>query len=106
MPKKPPASAAAKAETFLLDVHTEPLPARFVEPALRQMQGYVAAWLKAKLGHGDVRTYGTLRHLVLVIEALEMKGLDTFEKFKGPKEQAWKAPDGSFTPAAEGFARK
>ncbi|MDE2491617.1 MAG: glycine--tRNA ligase subunit beta [Elusimicrobia bacterium] len=91
---------------FLLDVHTEPLPARFVAPALEQMKTSVVERLKGRLGHGDARVYGTLRHLVLVVEGLDPASLDSFERFKGPKEQAWRKSDGSFTPAAEGFARK
>jgi glycyl-tRNA synthetase beta chain len=106
MTSKKKAAPAAKAEDFLLDVHTEPLPARFVAPALEQLKAVAGAWLEGKVDHGEIAVYGTLRHLVLAIKQVAPKGRDKSERFKGPKEQAWKTPDGSFTPAAEGFARK
>ena len=98
--------AAAKSEDFLLDVHTEPFPARFVAPALEQLKANATKWLDGKIEHGEVSVYGTHRHLVLTVKAISAKGSDKTERFKGPKEQAWKTPDGKFTPAAEGFARK
>jgi glycyl-tRNA synthetase beta chain len=105
MAKKTPTKKIAPAD-FLLDVHTEPFPARFVAPALEQLQANAAKWLAGKVEHGEVSVYGTLRHLVLSVKQIAPKGLDKSERFKGPKEQAWRTPDGAFTPAAEGFARK
>lgn len=91
-------SSARKAD-FLLDVHTEPFPARFVPPALEQMRTFTEAWLKERVGFESVRAAGTLRHLIVVVKGLEPRGRDVSERFKGPKEQA---P----APAVEGFARK
>ncbi|MBI3288857.1 MAG: glycine--tRNA ligase subunit beta, partial [Elusimicrobia bacterium] len=98
--------AAPRPADFLLDVHTEPLPARFVASALEQMKNGAAQWLSGKIDCGEVSVSGTLRHLVLTIKAVSPKGRDAFERVKGPKEQAWRTPEGAFTPAAEGFARK
>jgi glycyl-tRNA synthetase beta chain len=109
MMKKSPArkaAPAAKAADFLLDVHTEPFPARFVAPALEQLRSNAAKWLEGRVEHGEISVYGTLRHLVLTVKSVAPKGLDKSERFKGPKEAAWRTPDGAFTPAAEGFARK
>jgi glycyl-tRNA synthetase beta chain len=100
------AAPAEKAQDFLLDVHTEPFPARFVAPALEQMKANAAKWLAGKIEHGEIGAYGTLRHLVLTVKAVAPKSNDKSERFKGPKEAAWKTADGAFTPAAEGFARK
>ncbi|MEK7234576.1 MAG: glycine--tRNA ligase subunit beta, partial [Elusimicrobiota bacterium] len=91
---------------FLLDIHTEPLPARFVAPALDQLKLNAAKWLEGKIDHGEIAVAGTLRHLILTVKGVAAKGNDKTEKFKGPKEQAWRTSDGMFTPAAEGFARK
>ncbi|MBI3564179.1 MAG: glycine--tRNA ligase subunit beta [Elusimicrobia bacterium] len=99
-------TAPAKSADFLLDVHTEPFPARFVAPALDQLKAGAEKWLAGKIEHGEVAVYGTLRHLVLTVEGVAPKSHDKTERFKGPKEQAWKTPDGKYTPAAEGFARK
>jgi glycyl-tRNA synthetase beta chain len=106
MAKTPAAKKAAPAADFLLDVHTEPFPARFVAPALEQLKANALKWLEGKIEHGEVSVYGTHRHLVLTVKAVAAMGGDKTERFKGPKEQAWKTPDGKFTPAAEGFARK
>jgi glycyl-tRNA synthetase beta chain len=99
-------AAPAKAADFLLDVHTEPFPARFVAPALDQLEANATKWLEGKIEHGEISVYGTLRHLVLSIKQIAPKGLDKSERFKGPKEQVWRTNDGGFSPAAEGFARK
>lgn len=99
-------NAPAKTADFLLDVHTEPLPARFVAPALAQLKANAEKILAGRVAHGEISTYGTLRHLVLHVAGVAAKGADKTERFKGPKEAAWKTPDGAFTPAAEGFARK
>src|ERR1700739_3996115 len=103
MPKKTAAkkAAPAKAADFLLDVHTEPFPARFVPPALLQLKAGAEKWLEGRIEDGWVSVFGTFGHRVLPIKQVAPKGLDKTERFKGPKEQAWKTADGGFTPAAE-----
>jgi glycyl-tRNA synthetase beta chain len=88
-----------KQNDFLLDIHTEPFPARFVPPALDQLKLNAAKWLAGKIEHGEISSSGTLRHLVLTIKGVASKGLDKTERFKGPKV-------GAPAPALEGFARK
>ncbi len=88
-----------KLNDFLLDIHTEPFPARFVAPALDQLKANAAKWLGGRIEHGDIAVSGTLRHLVLTVAAVSPKGLDKTERFKGPKV-------GAPAPALEGFARK
>ncbi|MBI2386636.1 MAG: glycine--tRNA ligase subunit beta [Elusimicrobia bacterium] len=88
-----------KLNDFLLDIHTEPFPARFVPPALDQLKLNAAKWLAGKIEHGDVAVSGTLRHLILTVKGVASKGLDKTERFKGPKV-------GAPAPALEGFARK
>lgn len=99
-------TARLAAKDFVLDVHTEPLPARFIPPALEQLKIRAAQWLAGRVEHGEISVGGTLRHLVLTVRAVAPKGFDKLERFKGPREQAWRQPGGEFTPAAEGFARK
>lgn len=88
-----------KQNDFLLDIHTEPFPARFVPPALDQLKLNAAKWLAGKIDHGDIAVAGTLRHLVLTVKGVAAKGNDKTERFKGPKV-------GAPAPALEGFARK
>jgi glycyl-tRNA synthetase beta chain len=84
---------------FLLDIHTEPLPARFVPPALEQLKAGAAKWFVGRLDYGVITVSGTLRHLILNIENVAPKGKDKSERHKGPKE-------GAPAQAVEGFARK
>ena len=48
---------------FLLDIHTEPFPARFVPPALDQLKLNAAKWLEGRLEHGEISSSGTLRRM-------------------------------------------
>ncbi|MEK7388519.1 MAG: glycine--tRNA ligase subunit beta [Elusimicrobiota bacterium] len=98
--------APNKGVDFLLDVHTEPLPARFVAPALEQIKCAATRFLEGRLEHGEISVAGTLRHLILRISDVAPKGKDQVQLFKGPKVQAARMDDGSVSPAAEGFARK
>ncbi|MCR4295817.1 MAG: glycine--tRNA ligase subunit beta [Elusimicrobia bacterium] len=88
-----------KLNDFLLDIHTEPFPARFVPPALDQLKLNAAKWLAGRIEHGEIAVAGTLRHLILTVKGVSAKGLDKTERFKGPKV-------GAPAPALEGFARK
>jgi len=88
-----------KLNDFLLDIHTEPFPARFVPPALDQLKLNAAKMLDGKIEHGEIAVSGTLRHLVLSVKQVAFKGGDKTERFKGPKV-------GAPAPALEGFARK
>ncbi len=88
-----------KLNDFLLDIHTEPFPARFVPPALDQLKANAAKMLDGKIEHGEIAVSGTLRHLVLTVKQISFKGGDKTERFKGPKV-------GAPAPALEGFARK
>ncbi len=90
---------AAPRLDFLLDVHTEPFPARFVPPALEQLKAGAASRLAGRIEHGEISVSGTLRHLILRIDGVAAKGSDKTERFKGPKV-------GAPAPALEGFARK
>jgi glycyl-tRNA synthetase beta chain len=92
-------SAPVKTADFLLDIHTEPFPARFVPPALEQLERFAAEQLAPLIGFKSAKASGTLRHLILRVEGLEARSKDSVEKNKGPKTQA---P----APAVEGFARK
>lgn len=92
-------NAPARTADFLLDIHTEPFPARFVPPALEQLERSARDLLAPHIGFKSAKATGTLRHLVLRIDGLEARSKDTVEKNKGPKTQA---PP----PAVEGFAKK
>ncbi|MBI5629549.1 MAG: glycine--tRNA ligase subunit beta [Elusimicrobia bacterium] len=95
------------AKDFLLEIGVEPLPARFVEPALQDLLARVEAGLKeSRLGYSAVRALGTLRRLAVVCQGVEDKSRPLLQEVQGPPARLLRDAQGSFTPQAEGFARK
>ncbi len=93
-------------KSFLLEVGTEEIPARFMAPVLEQLREAAEAALRAsRLQHGAVNTLGTPRRLVLLVVDLAEQQLAVTEKKKGPAKKAAYDSEGRPTPAALGFAR-
>lgn len=88
---------------FLLEIGTEPMPARFVQPALEQLR---AAFEALELPKGPVRAVGTLRRLTVLVSGLADKTEAKTLELKGPPAKLFKDASGSFTPATEAFLRK
>jgi len=94
-------------KSALLEIGVETLPARFLKPALEQLQGKAQALLKAsRLSHGALRTYGTPMRLALLIEDLAEKSTSETLEVSGPPARLLKDAAGAFTKQAAGFARK
>lgn len=93
---------------LLLEIGAEELPASFVVHALDVMKATAGKLLEAAriVPAGEIRTHGTPRRLALVIPGLPDAQPDRKETVMGPPASAGVKPDGSFTPAAEGFAKK
>ena len=69
--KKPIRSQAPATTEVLLEIGTEELPYQFVTPALRTLHQAAETMLKElRISYGSVRTMGTPRRLVLLIEGL------------------------------------
>ncbi len=93
-------------KSFLLEVGTEEIPARFMAPVLEQLREAAGAALRAsRLQHGAINTLGTPRRLVLLVADLAEQQLAVTEKKKGPSKKAAYNSEGRPTPAALGFAR-
>ncbi|MDW7650087.1 MAG: glycine--tRNA ligase subunit beta [Bacillota bacterium] len=93
-------------ETFLLEIGTEEIPARFMAPALQQLQESAARALdESRLEYGEISVYGTPRRLALLIKNLAERQADLSEKKKGPAVKAAFDAEGNPTKAAMGFAR-
>ncbi|MDH7576932.1 MAG: glycine--tRNA ligase subunit beta [Bacillota bacterium] len=91
---------------FLLEIGTEELPARFMEPALAQLKELGETMLtENRIGFEAVQTYGTPRRLVLYIFKIGECQADLVEVVKGPPRRAAFDEAGRPTRAAEGFAR-
>jgi glycyl-tRNA synthetase beta chain len=95
------------ASTLLLEIGCEELPTSFLDAALDQMAGLVIEELaRARLSYDTVRALGTPRRLALLVDGVPAAVASHEEELLGPAESAAKAPDGGWSKAAEGFARK
>jgi len=94
------------AKTFLLEIGTEEIPARFMEPALEQLRELAQKALQEeRLEFGEIAAYGTPRRLALMVKGLAEIQKERVEEVKGPACRVAFDAEGKFTRAAEGFAR-
>ena len=102
--KHAPAKVPALTE-LLLEIGTEELPYQFVTPALRTLHQAAETLLKdLRLTYGAVRTMGTPRRLVLLIEGLAPQQASAVKEAMGPSKAVAFDPAGQPTKAALGFA--
>ncbi len=91
---------------FVLEIGTEEIPARFMGPAISQMEEIAGQWLDSnRLVRDSAAAYGTPRRLVMYIARLAERQEEFTEEIKGPSKKAAFDADGNPTKAAEGFAR-
>lgn len=105
----PPATGAAPDADadFVLEVGVEELPPADLTGALQALVDRVPPLLAdARLGHGDIVVEGTPRRLIVTVRSLSARQTGIEEQVVGPPAKAAFTPDGTPTPAAEGFARK
>ncbi|MCL4838829.1 MAG: glycine--tRNA ligase subunit beta, partial [Thermoanaerobaculia bacterium] len=92
---------------FLLEVRAEEIPARMLPPATQELGSRIFEELMARrMPPASVLSTFTPRRLVLVLEGLPGREPDRDEEVLGPPVSAGFRPDGTPTPAAEGFARR
>ncbi len=81
---------------LLFELGTEELPARFVVPALDDLEKSIAELCAAlNLTHGAIRRFGTPRRLALLIEGLPEKTADLMKDVQGPSVKAAFEADGT-----------
>ncbi len=106
--KKPASASRAKIPVtteLLLEIGTEELPYQFVAPALRALQQGAETLLKdSRLTYGTVRTMGTPRRLVLLVEGLAAQQASAVKEAMGPSKAVAFDQSGQPTRAAIGFA--
>ncbi len=106
--KKPASASRAKTPAtteLLLELGTEELPYQFVAPALRALQQGAETLLKdSRLTYGSVRTMGTPRRLVLLVEGLAAQQASALKEAMGPSKAVAFDQSGQPTRAAIGFA--
>ena len=92
---------------YLLEVRSEEIPARMLEPGVRELATRVFEELMARgLGPREVETGFTPRRLVLIFAGLPEREPDREEQVMGPPVRAAYTPDGAPTPALLGFAKR
>jgi glycyl-tRNA synthetase beta chain len=91
---------------LLLEIGVEELPYQFIDPGLDSLEGEVAfVFAGHRLSYGSMKTYGTPRRLVLVVECLAIHQAAWTNEAMGPSKSVAFDQDGQPTKAAIGFAR-
>jgi glycyl-tRNA synthetase beta chain len=91
---------------LLLEIGTEEIPAGFIPQALMDLETLVKKELEAsRIDFNGIKTLGTPRRLVLVIESVSEKQRDEETKKIGPSKQSAFDAKGNPTKAAIGFAK-
>ncbi len=92
--------------TFVLEIGSEELPARFLPGEEAELAARMTAALdKAALAHGALRVLSTPRRAVVVIDDLDPVQSEREEVVVGPPARVAYGPDGAPTRALESFAR-
>ncbi|MBE2254421.1 MAG: glycine--tRNA ligase subunit beta [Myxococcus sp.] len=80
---------------LLFELGTEELPARFVVPALEDLERlFTEQCAAARVTHGAIRRFGTPRRLALLVEGLADKTDDVVKEVQGPSVKAAFEADG------------
>ena len=91
---------------LIFEIGCEELPARFVDPALEQMQqNFRDRCDDARIDVDRVAVAATPRRLALLVDGLAESQSDLEEERTGPPADIAWDDDGEPTPAAQGFAR-
>lgn len=94
------------ANTYLLEVGVEEMPAHVVTPSIHQLHQRVAEYLKEqRIEFTEINEFATPRRLALLIRGLSDKQPDIDESVKGPAKKIAQDEDGNWTKAAIGFTR-
>ncbi len=92
---------------FILEIGTEPLPARFLAPVLEQLSAKMRAVLREnRLAYEKAQVLGTPRRLAVILTGVADRSAALSREVQGPPARLLKDESGGFTPQAEGFARK
>ncbi len=94
-------------ETLLIELGTEELPPRALRALSEAFSESILAGLgHHRLAHGSHRSFASPRRLAVLIEDVALKAEDEQVEALGPPADKAKQADGSWSPAAAGFARK
>jgi len=91
---------------LFLEIGTEEIPSRFIEPALAHLErGLSAYFAKNRIAAGPGKVLGTPRRLAVAFTDVAARQPDAVETHLGPNVRVAYDAEGRPTPAAMGFAR-
>jgi glycyl-tRNA synthetase beta chain len=91
---------------FLLEIGIEEMPARFLGPALDELEAKSTRLLsERRLAYDDIKTFGTPRRLTVLVRGLASAQEPLTVEVKGPPRKAAFDIEGVPTKAGAGFAR-
>ena len=92
--------------SFLLEIGTEDLPARFIPPAMQQLRENTRKILNDNhIRFSEIKTYGTPRRLAIIAEGIPLMQEDRIKEVFGPSKKVAFDENGNPTKAAIGFAQ-
>ncbi len=97
------------AKEFLLEIGTEEMPSRFINPAIEKMKELFAALAasgRVAIENGQMLAFGTPRRLVLYVPSLAERQQDVSREVVGPPRKVAFDAEGKPTKAALVFAEK
>lgn len=91
---------------LLFEIGVEEMPARFVGNTLFQLESNLSKLLKEnRIAFDEIKSYGTPRRLVLIVDGIQNKQSDLEEEIKGPAKKIAVDADNNFTKPAIGFMK-
>ncbi len=98
-------SRSSTTAELLFEIGVEELPYQFIAPALSSLKDHAGLLFEeARLTSGSIKTYGTPRRLVLVVESLAAHQTAITKEAMGPSKSVAFDQAGQPTKAAIGFA--
>lgn len=93
---------------FILEIGTEEIPSRFINPALEKMKELFSALLASGrvVSTGEIKAFGTPRRLLLYASELAETQTDIAKEVLGPPKKVAFDAEGKPTKAAQVFAEK
>ncbi|MDM8542116.1 glycine--tRNA ligase subunit beta [Desulfococcaceae bacterium HSG9] len=94
-------------DTLLLEIGTEEIPAGYIKPALDALEATLVQKMdKARITHGNARTFATPRKLTVAIENIAPQQTPQTSEITGPPKKVAYDDQGRPTVAAIKFAEK
>lgn len=91
---------------LLFEIGVEEMPARFVGNTLFQLESNLSKLLKDnRIAFDEIKSFGTPRRLVLIVDGIQDKQSDLEEEIKGPAKKIAVDADNNFTKPAIGFMK-